>query len=112
MSEYSSSNAEISRNRDEKVRSHLAQYAPVWMIDDHIVAEHETATFNVLFRHPRAGLNESEAWVSRRYRYDSFNNVLHHRGQNIMDDDAVLEIIDKTPYLDNRGSNIANSYGG
>ena len=112
MSVYTANAADLSAKRDKKVRTHLEQYAPVWIIDETIVPEDEIVTFNVLFQHPRAGLNEQEAWVSRRYRYDGFNDVLHHRGQNVVDEDDALEIAEKEPYIRTRAADIPNSYGG
>jgi hypothetical protein len=103
---------EIKTKRDEKVKPHLEQYAPVWLIDEKVLLEEEAIQFNAVFLHPRAGLDETPAWVSRRYRYDAFNNTLYHKGQTLLDEDEALEIQTAEPYLTATVSDIPNSYGG
>ena len=73
--------------RDEKAIPHLEQYAPVWIIEEKLVPEDSSILFNVLFQHNLYG------WVNRRYKYDGFNNVLYHKGQNLMDEDDALDIV-------------------
>lgn len=96
----------IRKRRDAKVLPHLQQYAPVWLESEHLQAEHDAVTFNVVFRHPAYG------WVSRRYRYDSFNDVLYHQGQRKLPETDVLPLQESEPYIDTVQSNIPNSYGG
>lgn len=97
---------EIRKRRDTKVRPHLEQYAPVWLEDETIIKLGDAVLFNVVFRHPRYG------WVSRRYRYDSFNDVLYYKGQRVRDEESVLTLLDTEPYLNAVQTNIPNSYGG
>ena len=97
---------ELRKKRDEKVTSHLSQYAPVWIIDEKWVEEDESLLFNVLFQHNTHG------WMNRRYKYDGFNNVLYHKGQTTVDESEVLDVLSKEPYLDATLSNIPNAYGG
>ncbi len=40
-----------------------------------IIESDEAVQFNVVFEHSRYG------WVSRRYRFDGFNNVLYYKGR-------------------------------
>jgi len=96
----------IRKWRDAKVTPHLEQYAPVWLVSEKLVSEADAIIFNVVFSHPRYG------WVSRRYRYDAFNDVLYHQGQRKLDEAEALEIQEKTPYIDAVQSNGPNSYGG
>jgi len=103
---------EILAKRDEKAKPHLEQYAPVWIVDEKVLLEDEAVQFNVVFLHPTAGLNSKPAWVSRRYRYDGFNNTLYHKGQTVLDEDAALEIQSQEPYIDATVSDMPNSYGG
>lgn len=98
--------AEIRAKRDDKAIPHLEQYAPVWIVDELIVPEDEAVQFNVVFQHPHYG------WVNRRYRYDGFNDVLYHKGQNAVDEEAVLEIEDQEPYIPATIADIPNAYGG
>ena len=67
-------NHTLLQRRDAKLKPHIGQYAPVWIIDEVIISEDEAVQFNVVFQHHLYG------WVSRRYRYDGFNNVLYHNG--------------------------------
>lgn len=97
---------ELYKKRDAKVIPHLSQYAPVWVIDEKIIAEDEAIQFNVVFFHNLYG------WVNRRYRYDGFNNVLYHKGQTLMDEADVVEITEKSPYINAVVANTPNSYGG
>ncbi len=93
--------------RDQKTIPHLQQYAPVWLVDDFPIPEDEAIRFNVVFYHPRYG------WVNRRYRFDAFNNVLYHQGQNIVkESDTLLNLEEKTPYIDAESVNTVDSYGG
>lgn len=93
--------------RDEKAIPHLEQYAPVWIIEEKLVPEDSSILFNVLFQHNLYG------WVNRRYKYDGFNNVLYHKGQNLMDEDDALDIVtEQEPYIEADISDVPNAYGG
>ncbi len=92
--------------RDAKVRPHLEQYAPVWIVEEKILLDEEAVQFNVVFQHHLYG------WVNRRYRYDGFNNVLYHKGQVPVADDEVLRIQEREPYIATDVADIPNAYGG
>ncbi|MDX2138395.1 MAG: hypothetical protein SF123_09905 [Chloroflexota bacterium] len=96
----------LRKQRDEKAIPHLAQYAPVWLVDEKVIEEDEALQFNVVFQHHLYG------WVNRRYRYDGFNNVLYHKGQNTLDEDEAFALTDKEPYIVAQVSDIPNAYGG
>ncbi len=96
----------LLQKRDAKSMPHLEQYAPVWIVDQKIIPEDEAVQFNVVFQHPLYG------WVNRRYRYDGFNNVLYHKGQNLVAEDKVLDIVEQEPYLNQLATDIPNAYGG
>lgn len=109
---YTTTASELTTKRDAKAIPHLEQYAPVWILDEKILLEEEAIQFNAVFLHSRAGLDESPAWVSRRYRFDAFNNTLYHKGQTLIDEDTALEIQSKEPYISANLSDIPNAYGG
>lgn len=92
--------------RDVKVREHLEQYAPVWMVDDVPLVEDETLRFNVVFMHPRYG------WVNRRYRYDAFSDVLYYHGQRRLHEEDALDLLDQDPYIPAETINTLEAYGG
>lgn len=97
---------EMRAVRDAKVYEHLLQYAPVWMVDDTAEPAKDTLYFKVVFYHPTYG------WVSRRYWYDAFTDVLHQSGQVTLDEDTALAYQQEQPYLDAEGGNSMSSYGG
>ena len=103
---------EVLDKRDTKAKPHLKQYAPVWIVDEIIMLEDEAVQFNAVFLHPRAGLNERPGWVSRRYRYDGFNDTLYHKGQTVLDEEDVLELQEAAPYIDASITDTPNAYGG
>ncbi|NDJ77865.1 MAG: hypothetical protein GYB65_16570 [Chloroflexi bacterium] len=96
----------IRHRRDDKVREHLQQYAPVWLVDEVAMLDNDALQFNVVFYHPRY------EWVNRRYRYDAFNDVLYHQGQTRVSESQALEYEDQPPYIDAETINTVNSYGG
>lgn len=96
----------LLQKRDNKAKPHLEQYAPVWMIEQKIILEDEAVQFNVVFQHSRYG------WVSRRYRYDGFNNVLYHKGQIMVSEDEALSYEEKEPFIAATVADIPNAYGG
>lgn len=97
---------QMIRRRDAKVKPHLAQYAPVWITDEQFFEEDEAILFNVVFQHNLYG------WVSRRYRYDAFNDVLYHKGQVTISEEAAYTITAAEPFISALASNIPNAYGG
>jgi len=98
---------ELLAKRDKKVRPHLQQYAPVWIVDEKVLTEEDAVQFTVVFQHSEYG------WVSRRYRYDGFNDVLYYKGQKLVSEEQVLELQLNDPYINGvTVSDIPNSYGG
>ena len=98
--------AKIRAQRDHKVIPHLQQYAPVWLETEQFVSEKDAMLFNVVFQHPAYG------WVSRRYRYDAFNDVLYYKGQRSLPEATVLPLQESQPYIESVQTDIPNSYGG
>ncbi len=107
MSDTQSKIERMRELRDAKVIPHLQQYAPVWIVDEVPVLEDDAIRFNVVFYHTRYG------WVNRRYRFDAFNNVLYHQGQNVVaENETLLNLEEKTPYISAETINTVDSYGG
>jgi len=96
----------MARKRDAKVYDHLIQYAPVWLSHEEVIYDEDALVFEVVFLHPQYG------WVKRRYRYDSYNNVLYHKGQVLMSEEETLDLQASPPYLVADVLNTVNSYGG
>lgn len=96
----------ILKRRDAKAKPHLAQFAPVWIIEEKVIVKDDAVQFEAVFQHNLYG------WVSRRYRYDSFNDVLYFKGQGLLDEDAALNIQEQEPYIAAQVADIPNAYGG
>jgi hypothetical protein len=96
----------LQEQRDAKAIPHLSQYAPVWIVDEKPIEEDQALQFNVVFQHNLYG------WVNRRYRFDGFNNVLYHKGQNLISEDEALSVQELEPYIQAQISDIPNAYGG
>lgn len=96
----------LLQKRDTKAKPHLGQYAPLWIVDEKVVLEEDAVQFNVIFQHNRYG------WVSRRYRYDGFNDVLYHKGQTAVAEEVLAGLSDVEPYLVADVADIPNAYGG
>jgi hypothetical protein len=97
----------IRAKRDEKVHDHLAQYAPVWMVNEDVLVDEDAVQFEIIFLHARYG------WIRRRYKYDSYNNVLYHKGQQLIDEEETYELqATQEPYIYAPSTNTVNSYGG
>lgn len=90
--------------RDEKVKPHLKQYAPVWLTNEKLIPEDESVQFEIVFEHHLYG------WVRRRYKYDGFNNVLYHKGQ--VQVSTPVELFEEDPYIAPEIANTRNAYGG
>jgi hypothetical protein len=96
----------MREKRDAKVKSHLEQYAPVWLVEEIPAVKDDALLFNVVFYHPYYG------WVNRRYRFDAFNNVLYHQGQVKFSETDALALAEKKPYITAETIDTVDSYGG
>lgn len=103
---------ELLAKRDMRVKPHLEQYAPVWLVDEKVVLQEEAVQFNVVFLHPHGGADGKPVWVNRRYRYDGFNNTLYHKGQTTLSEEEAVQFADQAPYIDVTVTDTPNSYGG
>ena len=103
---------ELLAKRDARIKPHLEQYAPVWLVDEKVLLEDEAVQFNVVFLHSNSGMDNTPVWVNRRYRYDGFNNTVYHKGQTTVSEEQVAEITANTPFIDALVTDTPNSYGG
>jgi hypothetical protein len=99
--------AQLKAMRDEKAVPTLEQYAPVYLVWEEIDLDKPAILFNVLFQH------KLYFWVSRRYRYDGFNDVLYYMGQRRVTEAEAVEVqATHDPYISGVALDIPNSYGG
>jgi hypothetical protein len=104
---------QLLTKRDQKVKDHLVQYAPVWIVDEKMLMADEAIQFSVLFLHTTASYNSEPSWVIRRYRYDAFNDTLYHKGQiSISEEEALDMAANKEPYISLINEDMPNAYGG
>ena len=103
---------ELLAKRDARIKPHLEQYAPVWLVDEIVILEDEAVQFNVVFLHSVSGDDMKPVWVNRRYRYDGFNNTVYHKGQTMLTEEAVVEMTASTPFIDTLVTDAPNAYGG
>ena len=96
----------MRQKRDAKVVDHFSQYAPVWLVDEQFELDEDAIQFEVVFFHSLYG------WVKRRYRYDSYQNVLYHMGQNAIDEESTYDLQNEDPYISAEFVNTVDSYGG
>ena len=97
---------QMQQGRDEKVRNHLSQYAPIWLVHEEGDVDRDSLMFDIVFLHP------TYRWVKRRYWYDYFADVLHYRGQVTLAEEQALELITGEPFIESASSNSVLSYGG
>jgi len=96
----------LQEKRDNKVKPHLRQYAPVWLTRENIIPKDETVQFNIVFQHKDHG------WVNRQYYYDGFNNILYYRGQTNIPEEEAVDLNTQEPYIKTQAPDPSNSYGG
>jgi len=94
------------QKRNAKVQNHLAQYAPIWLVQEEIILDEDTIQFEVVFLHPRY------QWVRRRYRYDFYNDTLYQLGQVAVDEGDTFDLQNQEPFISTEVMNTVNSYGG
>ena len=99
--------AQLKAKRDQKAGPTLEQYAPVFIVNEEIDLEKPSILFNVAFLHNLYG------WVSRRYLYDGFHDVLYYKGQiRLTEEQAVAIEVNGEPYISGVAQNMPNAYGG
>ena len=99
--------ATVLKMRDAEAIPHLEQYAPVWLFDEKFLPDDESVIFSVVFQHNLYG------WVKRRYKYDSFGDVLYYLGETVIPEDEALTLQSQNePYINPVVTDFVNAYGG
>lgn len=80
--------------RDEKVRTTMSDFAPIWLTNQTFRATEETLYFHLVYVHPLDG------FISERFKYDAFNDVLYRMGSRKLTETEALEFQEQPPYLD------------
>jgi hypothetical protein len=86
--------AHVRERRDNKVRLMMADRAPIWLEKDEFRPHEEGLVFNLIYA------NTVDGWVSERYKYDGYNDVLYHMGTRILSEEETLSYEQTPPYID------------
>ncbi len=84
---------QVTALRDKKIRETLEGLAPIWLINEQFKPREDGLAFNLIYQDPSYG------WMSRRFKYDAFNDVLYHMGWRLLSEAETVEIQAKDPYI-------------
>ena len=87
------SQEEMRVKRDKKVQAAMAEWAPLWLVNEEYRPREDGLLFNLVYQHP------IYSWVNHRFKYDAFNDVLYHMGEKRLHEEETLTIQDQEPYL-------------
>jgi len=71
----------------------MRELAPIWLNNEEYRPREDSLLFNLVFENPVYG------WVSERFKYDAFNDVLYHMGVRRIGEEEALSIQEQEPYL-------------
>ena len=83
----------MTEKRDNKVRMTMRDLAPIWLTNEEYRPREDSLLFNLVYASPVYG------WVSERFKYDAFNDVLYHMGVRRISEDEILPIQEQEPYI-------------
>lgn len=87
------SKEQMREKRDIKVNGAMAQRAPIWLVNEEYRPQEDSILFSLVYANPVDG------WVSERFKYDAFNDVLYHMGERRMTEAELLPIQEQEPYI-------------
>ncbi len=87
------SREEIAAQRERKIRDVMAGWAPIWLVSDEYRPREDSLIFGLVYQHPQYG------WVNQRFKYDGYNDVLYHMGEQRLSEEDTLPIQEQEPYL-------------
>ncbi len=83
----------ITAQREQKIRSTMAQWAPIWLVDEQFRPREDSLVFSLVYQHPVYG------WVKHHFKYDGFNDVLYHMGEARLPEESALAVQEQEPYI-------------
>ncbi len=83
----------MNKQREQKIRGAMGQWAPLWLIDDDYRPREDSLVFSLAYQHPVYG------WVKHHFKYDGFNDVLYHMGEERLTEESALAIQEQEPYI-------------
>src|SRR5882724_3654765 len=87
------SREQVTLARDKKVLAAFENLAPIWLTNEVFRPYEESLLFNLIYTNPEYG------WISERFKYDGFNDVLYHMGTRVLRENEVLPIQEQEPYI-------------
>ena len=84
---------QMREKRDKKLRAAMMDRVPLWLENDEYRPNEDSLLFNLIYA------NEVDGWISERFKYDGFNDVLYHMGERLLTEEETLKYQEKEPYL-------------
>jgi hypothetical protein len=84
---------QMAATRDVKVRAAMSELAPIWLANEEYRPNEDSLLFNLIYN------NSVYGWVSERFKYDAYNDVLYHMGEQRIAEAEGLELEEKEPYI-------------
>ncbi len=84
---------QVTALRDTKVRETLHALAPIWLVSDQFKPREDSLIFNLVYQ------DASYGWMSRRFKYDAFNDVLYNMGWKRLTEAETADIQNQEPYI-------------
>jgi hypothetical protein len=83
----------MREKRDKKVQGVLGGMAPLWLVNEEYRPREDSLLFNLVYDNP------VYSWISQRFKYDAFNDVLYHMGERRLREEDTLDIQHQEPYI-------------
>ena|SRR5215475_10423902 len=83
----------MREKRDHKVSLAMRDLAPIWLVNEEYRPREDSLVFNLVYLSPVDG------WVSERFKYDAFNDVLYHMGVRKLSEEETLGLQEHDPFI-------------
>ena len=83
----------MREKRDNKVSLAMRDLAPIWLVNEEYRPREDSLVFNLVY------LSQVYGWVSERYKYDAFNDVLYHMGEHRLTEEETMGLQEHDPYI-------------
>ncbi|HLY25208.1 MAG TPA: hypothetical protein VKQ72_02640 [Aggregatilineales bacterium] len=84
---------QLAQKRDTKIRVAMSERAPIWLTNEAYRPHSDALLFDLVYANPVYG------WVSQRFKYDGFNDVLYQMGEHRLSEAEALSVQDQEPYI-------------
>jgi hypothetical protein len=83
----------MREKRDNKVNLAMRDLAPIWLVNEEYRPREDSLVFNLVYLSPVDG------WVSERFKYDAFNDVLYHMGTRRLSEEETMGLQEHDPFI-------------